>query len=63
MFTTENAPKGYSGPVRLTPAQRVRTAELHDAWTQTLIAQARDASDPETQANAQSLLRTRGISY
>lgn len=53
----------YSGPVLLTAAQKARTQARADRWTQTVIAQARDASDPETQRNAQILLTSRGIGW
>lgn len=49
--------------VTLTPAQRANHNAKADRWTQTLIQQARDASDPETQQNAQTLLRNRNITW
>ena len=63
MYTFQNAPKDYFGPVRLTPAQKDHTALLTDQWIQTLIGQANDGSDPETQANARLLLTNRGVDW
>lgn len=49
--------------VKLTPEELASHEQKVDRWTQTLIQQARDGGDPETQANAQTLLRNRGISW
>ena len=48
--------------VTLTDKQRTNHAEKVDRWTETLIRQARNDDDPETQANARLLLDNRGIS-
>lgn len=61
--TSETAPRGYVGPIRLTEAQKVQRDHANARWIQTLIAQARDDSDPETQGNAHALLRNRGIAF
>jgi len=45
------------------PELRKLSYAAHDRWTQTLLAQARDDSDPETQANARLLLDNRGIAW
>lgn len=45
------------------PELRKLSYAAHDRWTQTLIKQANDDSDPETQANAQLLLTNRGIAW
>ena len=45
------------------PELRKMSYAAHDRWTQTLIQQARDESDPETQSNARLLLDNRGISW
>ena len=63
MYTTETAPKGYAGPVRLTAEQRAHGQALTDAWTLSLIEMARDESDPESAANARLLLTNRGIAW
>jgi hypothetical protein len=47
----------------LTPEQRASHEAKVDRWTRTLIEQARDDSDPETQANARLLLANRGIAW
>ena len=49
--------------VTLTDKQRTNHAEKVDRWTETLIRQARNDDDPETQANARLLLDNRGISW
>jgi hypothetical protein len=49
--------------VKLTPKQRASHEQKVDRWTQTLIQQARNNDDPETQANARLLLGNRGISW
>ena len=63
MFTSETAPKGYIGPIRLTPEQRAVAQRRTDEWVGSLVRMAHDDSDPETQANAQLLLSNRGIAY
>lgn len=63
MFTTETAPKGYAGPVQLTDEQKARRVESENRWLTTLVLQARDDSDPETQANARALLTNRGMEW
>jgi hypothetical protein len=63
MTTTADAPRGYIGAVTLTAAQRDSTQARTDRWTRVLIAQAQDDGDRETQANAQMLLRKRGIGW
>ena len=63
MFTSETAPKGYTGPVQLTDAERERLQQREDNWLTVLILQARDDSDPETQANARLLLTNRGMEW
>lgn len=47
--------------VTLTPEQRASHNAKRDAWFETLLAQAHDDSDPETQANARLLLKNRGV--
>lgn len=49
--------------VTLTPEELASHEQKVDRWTQTLIQQANDDTDPETQANAQTLLTTRGIAW
>ena len=56
MYTVETAPKGYTGPVRLSEADKAKGREFHALWLETLRRQAEDSSDPETQENAQQLL-------
>ena len=63
MFTTETAPKGYIGPVRLTPEQAARRDASEALWYETLIRAARDDSDPEFQITARALLDNRGIEW
>lgn len=49
-------------PVRLTPEQRARAAQSHDRWLDSLRRMATDvAAHPEDRANAQALLRNRGL--
>lgn len=62
-YTTETAPAGYVGPVRLTDEQRADCQRKTDAWTRSLIAAANDDSDPETRDNARTILDFRGIRY
>lgn len=45
------------------PELRKLSYAAHDRWTQTLIQQANDDTDTETQANAQTLLRNRRIAW
>lgn len=62
-YTTETAPKGYTGPVRLTAEQRADCQKSVDRFTASLIAAARDDSDPEYRDNARLLLDSRSISW
>lgn len=63
MYTSENAPRDYTGPIKLNAAQIAQTAAATDQWTQTLIAQARDNNDPETRDNARTLLTNRNLGW
>lgn len=65
MFTLDEAKrmKGQAVPVRLSARQKAHTQSLADAWTRSLIAQARDDSDPEMRDNARTILDFRGIAW
>ena len=43
------------GPVRLTKAQIAVRDAMEDEWIQTLIRQARDASDPEKYISSEAM--------
>jgi hypothetical protein len=64
METTTNGGTMSTAPIYVSsPELRKLSYAAHDRWTQTLLAQARDDSDPETQANARLLLDNRGIAW
>jgi hypothetical protein len=63
VFTTETAPKGYTGPVRLTDEQKARRDESENLWLTTLVVAANDSSDPEFRDNARALLDARGVAW
>lgn len=48
---------------RADPRTQATQRRNDERWTQTLIAQARDDSDPETRDNARALLTARGIAF
>ena len=62
-FTTETAPKGYTGPVRLTVEQTANRDAAEARWIARLVDMARDDQDPETRDNARAYLSNRGLTF